>query len=229
MNVHFLSWNWVRRDAISVVWASINHKMYNNHCLFVFIQMPSEKAGLEEVTTSEKYSIPELQQNTTGSSLCQQATSHLPLVYNCKSNMRLLTLPSGSRINTDIGHVLIFGSRILELRSRHWDFVFLRRFERCQIFHLWETKTLQLWFPKETRPGVNCSIVHYIHFVFSLSKRRNVSRKITHSALGLRFSTKTWNTWNCALCANGYIYPYDICWCVLHISRILASVLTPER
>ena len=76
MNVHFLSWrNWVRRDAIAVVWARINHKMANNNCLFVFIQMPPEKAGLEKVTTSEKYSIPELQQNTTGSSLCQQATS----------------------------------------------------------------------------------------------------------------------------------------------------------
>ena len=145
MNVHFLSWrNWVRRDAIAVVWARINHKMANNNCLFVFIQMPSEKAGLEKVTTSEKYSIPELQQNTTGSSLCQQATSHLPMMYNCKSNMRLLTLLSGFRINTDIGLVLIFGSQILGMRSRRWDFVFLRRFERCHIFHLWETKTLEL-------------------------------------------------------------------------------------
>ena len=109
---------------------------------YVFLQMPSKKACLKKSYYMRK-NVPF--QNCSKTPQEASIANNPPLTYQwCTSNMCLLTLSSGFRINTDIGRVLIFGSIILGLRSRHWDFVFLRRFECCQIFHLWETKTLQL-------------------------------------------------------------------------------------
>ena len=150
MNVHLLSWKWVRRDAITFEWESIKSLNVYEIVLssadywwwYVFLQMPSKKACLKKSYYMRK-NVPF--QNCSKTPQEASIANNPPLTYQwCTSNMCLLKLPPGFRINTDIGRVLIFGSQILGLRSRHWIFVFLRRFERCQIFHLWETKTLQL-------------------------------------------------------------------------------------
>ena len=87
-----------------------------------------------------------------------------PLTYQwCTSNMRLLTLPSGFRIN--IGRVLIFGSQILGLRSRHWN--------------LWETKTLQLWFPNEKRDIFRSARVSWNFCINPSVRKKNLDHLYT--------------------------------------------------